>query len=48
MDTIDGEVGDLFQNSMKITFGIDSVELGRTDKRVDRGGSLSAGIGAAE
>jgi len=41
-------VGDAGQHVSEVRFGIETVEFGATDQAVDRGGALTAGIGAGE
>jgi len=41
-------VGDPFEDVVEIDLGVESVELGRAEQRVDRGGTASASVGASE
>ena len=41
-------IGDAGEDIAEVGFGIEAVELGGFDERVDRGGALAAGIGAGE
>ena len=44
VDAVDGMVGDAGQHLAQIGFGIEAVELGRTDQAVDRRGAFPARI----
>src|SRR5271155_2033793 len=48
LDAVDRMIGDAGQHISEIRFGIETVELGGADQAVDRGGTLTAGIGAGE
>ena len=41
-------VGDAGEHVAQVGFGVEAVELGGLDERVDRGGTLAAGVGAGE
>ena len=41
-------VGDALQHLVQIGVRIEAIELGRADQAVNRGGPLTAGIGAGE
>jgi hypothetical protein len=45
---MDGMIRDVRKHMTKVCLRIKSVELGRANQAVDRGGTLSAGIGAGE
>jgi hypothetical protein len=45
VDAVDGMVGDTRQHLVQIGFGIETIELRRTDQTVDRRGALAASIG---
>jgi hypothetical protein len=48
LDTGDGMIGDVRQHMPQIGFGIEAVELGRTDEGVEDGGTFASAIGAGE
>ena len=48
INPIDGMIGDMRQHVTQPGFGVDTVQLGRADQRVDRGGALAAAVGAGE
>ena len=48
VDLADWVVGDAFEDVVEIELRVEAVELGSTEQRVDRGSSLTAGVGAAE
>jgi hypothetical protein len=41
-------IGDAGKNASQVGFGIETIELGRLDQRVDGGGTLAALVGACE
>jgi hypothetical protein len=41
-------IGDMRQHVTQLGFGLDTVQLGRADQRVDRGGALPAAVRASE
>jgi hypothetical protein len=43
LDAIDGMIRDVRKHMTKVGLWIKSIELGRTNQAVDRGGTLSAG-----
>ena len=47
-DLVDRMVGDLFEHVMKIEFGVEPVELGRSEQRVDGCGAFSACVRSRE
>jgi hypothetical protein len=47
-DAADGVLGDAGEHGSEIVLRVDSVELGRTDERVDGSGALAAGVGSGE
>ena len=48
INPIDGMIGDMRQHVTQPGFGVDTVQLGRADQRVDRGGALAAAVGAGK
>ena len=48
INPVDGMIGDMRQHVTQPSFGIDTVQLGRADQRVDRGGSFATAVGAGE
>jgi hypothetical protein len=48
VDTVDGMIGDVGQHMAQPSFGIDPVQLGPTDQRVNRGGAFTAAVGAGK
>ena len=42
------QIGDAGEHGSEIVLRVDSVELGRTDERVDGSGALAAGVGSGE
>src|SRR5439155_19514831 len=47
-DAIDGVIGDAGQDGTQIRLGIETIELGGFDERVDGSSPLAAGIGSGE
>jgi len=48
LDAADGMVGDLRQHGAEVELRIETVELGRADEAVERGGAIATGVGAGE
>jgi len=47
-DAADVVVGDLGEHRPQVEFRVEAVELGRADEAVERGGTISACVGAGE
>ena len=47
-DAVDRMVGDACEDVRQIGFRIDSVQFGRADQAVHRGGAFAAGIGSGK
>lgn len=48
VDTVDGVIGDVGKHMAQPGLGIDAIELGRADQRVNGGGPFTAGVGAGD
>ena len=48
INPVGGMIGDMRQHVTQPGFGVDTVQLGGAEQRVDRGGALAAAVGAGE
>ena len=48
IDPVDRMIGDIGQHMAQPGLGVDTVELGRADQRVDGGGTLATTVGTGE
>ena len=48
INPVDGMIGDICQHVTQPSFGIDTVQLGRADQRLDRGGPFATADGAGD
>lgn len=48
VDPVDRMIGDIGQHMAQPGLGVDTVELGRADQRVDGGGAFAAAVGASK
>jgi len=48
VNAVDRVIGDMRQRMAQPGFGVDPVQLGRADQRVDGGGALAPAVGAGE
>ena len=48
VNTVDRMIGDVSQHMAQPGFGVDTVQLGRPDQRVDGGSAFAAGVGAGK